>query len=104
MESKMPKYVDCMTPRFRDARRALESAHNDVVEHRKPGKRLDDLKRPRYACRAHLIRPQTVEVRAIEMNFTGIRREGSGYHIKERRFAGTVGTDERNEGASFHRD
>jgi hypothetical protein len=76
---------------------APEGAGDDVVEHGHPGKRLDDLKRPRQ--------PEGVDPRGApagdrltrEADLTAVRHEEPGNDRKQRRLARSVGPDDAHD-------
>ena len=59
----------------------------------------DVLERPRHAQRRDLVRPRAGDVRAVELDLAQRRLVEAGEHVEERRLAGAVGPDDRDDRA-----
>jgi len=73
---------------------AQEGAGHDIGEHRHRAKRLCDLKRPGYAMRADIMRPQAHDLAPIGQHRPGVGPVKPGDQVKARGLAGAIRADQ----------
>ena len=81
-------------------RRLLEvdvHANHDVLDDRHVGEEADVLEGPRDAAGGDLVRAQADQGLAVELDGTGVGAIDAGEGVEERRFPGTVGTDDGDD-------
>src|SRR5262249_47475606 len=73
-----------------------------VLERGETAEDARDLKGASHPAPAEIVRRQSTDVRAFELDLTGIVREVAGDQVEERRLAGAVRTDDRAQVAGRH--
>src|SRR5262245_10754322 len=73
---------------------------HQVVEHGEIAEKRDVLERAGHAARSDLVRGKANDIGAIEDDTTSLRAVDTREHIEYRGFAGTVGTDDREQFAA----
>jgi hypothetical protein len=76
---------------------AAKAAHHRILQHRHVGEGLDDLEGPADARPADLIGPQAVDRPALEADRAAVGRHRAGDQVEERRLAGAVRPDQRDD-------
>ena len=74
-----------------------QRADNDILLHGQRGEWPHDLECAADTAPADLVRGETFDALPGKCNASGVRREHSGDHIKERRLTGTVRPDHRKD-------
>jgi hypothetical protein len=87
---------------FRDAAGAMQSADDDVVEHREPGEGLHDLESAPDPRGADLVRAQPIDSLSFEKNLAGIGRVDARDDVEDRGLAGAVRADQAVDVALGH--
>src|SRR5207342_569031 len=82
----------------------IETTDQDVLARREPGERADELKGTGHPLSADPVRREPADRVAGEPDLTGVRAEGAGDQVEQRRLAGAVRPHDADQLAFVQRE